>query len=138
MRQSRVRGFDGVLEPARQEDRERRSFAHRALDGDGAPSLPHDAFDGCEAEPGASAWRLGREERLEDAPNYPLGDARSRVAHEERNVFAGRESLTVPAAEDDVLRFEQEAPAVRHRIPRVEREVDDDLLDVPAIGANRV
>ena len=51
---------------ARQEDAERRALADFGVDIDEAAGLLDDAVDGGEAEPGALADLLGREERLED------------------------------------------------------------------------
>src|SRR5260221_522831 len=60
---------------ARQEDREGGALAGLAVDEDEAAGLLDDAVDGGEAEAGAGADFLGREERLEDAREILARDA---------------------------------------------------------------
>ena len=78
---------------ARQKDRELRALARLAVDEDEAAGLLDDAVDGREAEPGAGADLLGREERLEDARQILLGDADAGIGDLDQHIIAGRHDL---------------------------------------------
>src|SRR6185437_12047309 len=69
------RGEGFAARMARQEDRERGALLGLAVDEDESAGLLDDAIDGGEAEAGAGADFLGREERLEDARQILARDA---------------------------------------------------------------
>src|SRR5205085_11485639 len=82
-----------AVEMAQEVDREHGALAGRTVDEDEAAGLLDDAVDGGEAEPGAGADLLGREERLEDAHEILLRDAESGIGDLDEDVVAGRHDL---------------------------------------------
>ncbi len=78
---------------ARQVDLEHGALVRRAVDKDEAAGLLDDAVDRRQAEPGAGADLLGREERLEDALDVLLRDADPGIGDLDQHVVAGRHGL---------------------------------------------
>ena len=104
------------------------------------PALGHDPVDDRQPQARPLALGLGRVERLEGArgdlavhadPGV-LDREPDEVARLDRGVEAG-----LAAVELDVLGRHRERPAVRHGVARVEREVDQRLLDLAAVGLDR-
>ena len=87
--------------------------------------LPGEAVDLAEAEPGALADRLGREERLEDLGEDGGRHALAGVADADHGVVAGLDLAgggeIGGGADDAVSRLDDQRPAARHRIARVHR-----------------
>ena len=101
-----------------------------------AAALLHDAVHGGEAEPGSLPLLLGGEERLEDVGGGLRAHAGTGVAHREGHVGPRRE--VGPArrgrlADLDVANGDPDAPAARHGVARVHREVHEDLLHLARI-----
>src|SRR4030095_12471021 len=84
------------LAGARQEDLERRAAAVLAVNPDVDAVLLDDAVAGGEAETGAAAGRLGREERLEEVPRDVLGHAHAGVADGQHHVVPRLDALVLP------------------------------------------
>ena len=126
----------GAIERARQEDLERRAAAVLAVDPDVAAVLLDDAVAGGEAEAGALARRLGREERLEQVARHLLGHAHAGVADREHHVLARQHALVlarVVLVELDVLGLDRQHAAVRHGVARVDHQVHQHLLELRRI-----
>src|SRR5262249_14874032 len=121
---------------ARQEDGELRALAGLAFDEDEAARLLDDAVDGGETKPGAGAHLLRREERLEDARQILAWNADAGVGHLDLHVFAGRHYL-VGAPHRIFARHvggaDGERAARRHGVPRIDGEIDDDLLELALV-----
>ena len=102
-----------------QMNRERRALPQRAVDGDVAADLQHDAVDRREAEPGTAVRILRREERLEDARARLVGHADAGVADLEHDVAARRSTTRVALADVGVARRDaQRAAAASSRRAR--------------------
>ena len=129
-------------------------LARLALDGDGAAALGHDTEDRRQPQPGPLADSLGREERLEDMRAHLIVHPDSAVLNRESQVVAGLEPLLgreevqatdlgavlrlrVVLGHDHPRRLDGELAAVGHRVPRVDAEVEDDLLDLTGVGEDR-
>ena len=130
----------GVSVGARQVDLERRALAELAVDPDVAAALLDDAVDGREPEPGALAAVLRREERLEEPAAaslrvMPIAGVADRE-HHVRARGASCTSLHERLVELDVRRLDRQACRRRHRVPGVDDEVHEDLLELPGIGVD--
>ncbi len=104
---------------------ERRAAAELALDLEVAAALLDDPVDGREAEPGPLR-PLRREERLDSAGAGVRIHPDAAVPHgqgDERAVGRGH-----------VRGLDRQRAAARHRVPGVDGEVDEHLLDLPWIG----
>ena len=120
----------------RQRDRERRALARLALGPDVTRALPDDAVDGGEAEAGALADLLRREERLEEVRPHVRRHAVAGIADAQQHVRsrrAGDVRREVVALGGDVRGLDDEPAAVRHRVAGVHGEVQQDLFDLRAI-----
>src|SRR5882672_1558060 len=88
-------------------------------------------------QPGALALLLCREERLEDPPLGCLihSDAgvRNREPQPGSRAHSGRKR-GIRAVDVEVRGPDVQPPALRHRVPRIHGEVDEDLLDLSRIG----
>ena len=92
-----------------------------------------------QAESGAAAAALGREERLEDVRPDVLRHARSGVGHGEHDVVAGLHAvvgLHVLFVQPDVGRLNRQLAAVWHGVPGVDREVHQNLFTLAGIEAH--
>ena len=90
----------------------------RALAVDRALVLAHDAVGDRQAEAGALADRLGREERIVDARQVLARNARPGVAD------FGHDSPVFDA------RADRQPAALRHRVARVQEQVQEHLLQL--------
>ena len=97
------------------------------VDLDRAAALLDDAVDGREAEAGAAFLR--REERLEELLALAPRSCRCRCRVSAQRRRARRSSVTTFSGLD------RQRAAVRHRVARVDGEVDDHLLDLRRVGA---
>ena len=105
---------------------------------DVALALLHDAVDGGEAEPGPLPHRLGGEERLEQVterlrrhPLAGIGERQTQVGP--RTDGEARWSAGHLRAELDGPRLQREHPALRHRVPCIEGEIDQHLLELTPV-----
>jgi hypothetical protein len=93
-----------------------------------------------EAEARAAPGPLGGEERLEQVRAHLAAHPGPLVGHREERVRAGARDARghLPAAVDpDVRRLDGELAAGRHGVARVDRQVDQDLLDLPRVEGDR-
>ena len=131
-------GFGGFVD-ARQQDGERGSGPHRAVDGGVAPGLLHDAVHGREPESCPLARRLGREERLEDPAHGLLVHADAGVAYLDGDVVPLLQPAMIArvARRDVPVRgLHEQLTAGRHGVARVHREVHQHLRDLTRVGAH--
>ena len=109
----------------RQRDLEGGALARVALDEDRAPVLLHDPVRDRQPEPGALADALGGEERVVDAPDVLAADPVAGVAHlDHHGVVVG-------------MRAQRQPAAARHRVARVQDQVEEHLLDAVLVAAHR-
>ena len=103
------------------------------LDIDEAAGLLDDAVDRRQAEAGALADILGREERLENLV-HDVGAMPVPVSFDlDQHVIAERQTLVLVAGafvRGDVGGAQREPAAVRHGVACIDREIDDDLLEL--------
>ena len=125
---------------AGQEDVEDAALADFGVTVDEPAGLLDDAVDHRQAEAGALADLLGREERLEDLLDQVRRDAGAGVFHFDDHIFGRREVAVaeLPALfRRHVAGADGQLAASRHGVARVDREVDDDLLELADVGAHR-
>ena len=61
------------------------------------------------------------------------------IAHGKEHVRAGRGirvHRAIPFAERDVRRLDRDPPTPRHRVPRIDDQIDDDLLQLAGVGVH--
>ena len=90
-----------------------------------------------EAEPPALADVLGGEEGLEDAGAGRRIHPGSAIAHGEHHMRAGSRvdvPLHVRVVQLDIARADRELPSLRHGIPSIDGQNEDDLLELPTIS----
>jgi hypothetical protein len=124
----------------RQEDPERGALADFAVDIDEAAGLLDDAVDGGEAEAGALADFLGREERLEDLVADLGRDAGTGVGDVDPHVVGDRHALIGRLRRlfgGDVGGAHGELAAIRHGVARIDGEVHDHLLELRDVNLDR-
>jgi hypothetical protein len=85
------------------------------------------------------ALGFGRVERLE----HPRGDVRAHpgagVADQQPHVPPGDRhgvQIGLPVVEVGLARLDDQGAAAGHRVPRVDRQVHQDLLDLPGVGVD--
>jgi hypothetical protein len=108
-----------------------------AVAEDEAARLLDDAIDGGQAQARALAHVLRREERLPDLLADMFGDAGAGVCHLAGHIFARRHEMGCYRAGGllgDVVGPDRERTTVRHRVARVDGEVDDHLLELVDVG----
>src|SRR5438093_4396818 len=110
----------------RQRDQERRPTTNTAAYPHRPAVALHDALRYPEPEAGPFPW-LRREERLEDLGEQVVRDALAGVLHLDLDGVAP-EDLRFGARAG--LRRDRDGPALRHRVRRVEQEVEEDLLEL--------
>ena len=120
------RGGHGLVH-ARQVDLEGRSPPRLGIHGDEPARLLHDPVHGGEPQPGSFAGFLCREKRLEDAGLGLLVHADARIRHGQHDV------PTRARFHHHVGRLDGQPPSPRHRVAGVDRQIDDDLLELPGI-----
>src|SRR3954469_5560853 len=139
-RASRRRGLE---RPAyrRQIDAERRAFTNGAVNPDESVALLDDAIHGGEPETRALAWRLRREERIEDARLNFRGHADTGVADEDVDVAAGlhwRSANGKRFRHVDHVGREAKLTAREHGVACVDGQVYQRVLELRRINANRI
>ena len=103
-------------------------------------ALLDDAVDGGQAEAGALALRLRREEGFEQVPHDLRAHSATRVRHGQGDV---RTRLGIPTTrglifvEHGLAGRDLDRSPVRHRLARIEDEVQEDLLDLHGIRVDR-
>src|SRR5687768_5861013 len=120
----------------REVDAEAGPLPDRAIDRDMAADLIHDSVTRGEAQPRTSSERFCREERLEDLRHDVAAHPHTRVADGQKHVLARGKLKSVDLAvvlEADITGGDRQRPAVRHRVPRIYREIDQHLLELAKV-----
>ena len=102
-----------------------------------AAGLLDDPVDHRKAQPGALTHPLGGEEGLEDLLQVFGGDSRPAVDHPDHRIVARRHQRPVAAQgfdQGDRLGLDHDAAARRHRVPGVDHQVDQHLLQLPSVA----
>jgi hypothetical protein len=98
-----------------------------------------DAVNGGQAEAGALAFGLGREERLEGAFEGCLAHTGAVVGDAEPHVAARLCAVSRPGLvfiDHDRVDADVDRAAGRHGVARVDHEVEQDLFDLPGVGSD--
>ena len=124
----------------RQEDAERGALTGLGVDIDKAAGLLDDAIHRRQAEAGALADFLGREERLKDLVDDLRGNAGAGVDDIDPHIFRRRHALVGEAP--GLLRCHvggsnRQRAAIGHRIAGVNGQIDDHLLELRQIRLDR-
>ena len=125
---------------ARNENAEGRALAELRIHVDETAGLLDDAVDGREPEPGALADILGGVEGVENLVDDLRRDAGAGVLDLDQHIFAERHPLVLERRAllgADIRRAQRELAAVRHGIARIDREIDDHLLELADVGLDR-
>src|SRR5205809_439378 len=89
--------------------------------------------DHAEAETASLVGRLGREERFESPLKHFRRHTHSTVAHRQQDVVTGydlRMARCILLIEADVFRLDDEAAAAEHGVARIDRQVENSLIDL--------
>ena len=119
----------------RKVDLDRRPFIDFAVDPDAAAALLDDSVDG--REPEAGPLRLGGEKGLEEVGLDLLAHPGPSVAHRQYRVdprLRKSQPVGFPFAQIYACRPDDEAAPLRHRLPGIDHQVHDHLLDLARIG----
>ncbi|GJD69837.1 hypothetical protein MMMDOFMJ_2775 [Methylobacterium gnaphalii] len=117
----------------------RGAVAKLRIDPDLPAGLAHEAVDHRQPEPRALADRLRREERLEGLGDHVRRHAGAGIGDAEREVLAG---LQVPVPRRTLVHplvggLDGDAAAIRHRVARVDAEVQQRVLELRGIDHHR-
>src|SRR6478609_1445355 len=118
---------------SRQQDRDRGPLAEFAAHLDGSAGLMGKTVDLREAQPGALADRFGGEEGIEYLAQHVRCDTGAGVVNRNRDVFAGIGFFAKRAVMDG----NRDRSAVRHRIARVDHEIDQRGLEFGDVDHDR-
>src|SRR6185437_16856375 len=100
--------------------------------------LAGDAVDLAEAEARSLAGLLGGVERLDGSGEYVFGHAAPGIGHRQLDITPGGEVGRDGARHlGQVDGADRDGPALGHRVPRVEREIENGVLDLPGIDEYR-
>ena len=120
----------------RQQNGHRGPEPHLAVNPDVPSALLHDAVAGRETQASALSLPLGGEERFEQVGQHVVGHPGSGIGDRQRDVVAGyhlRMSCAVLVAHREIGRFDDQPAAVRHGVPSVDGQVDQELLNLAGI-----
>ena len=121
-----------VLVVARQIYPEHRALADDAVAEDEAAGLLDDTIDSRKTEARALADVLGREERLPYLVEDILGNSGTGILHFAQHILARRhrELARLLGGNTGIRRAYRQGTTIRHRIARIDGEIDDDLLEL--------
>ena len=115
-------------------------MAGLAVDFDVAARLLDETIDLAQAEAGALAGLFGGEERLEGARGDLLPHADALVGHRDQHVLTWAHLGVVRAigfVEQDVAGLDGQAAALRHRIARIDGEIENRGFQLHRVGLDR-
>ena len=118
--------LSAVAMDARQEHLDRGAGTRFAGDPHRAAELRRDAVDLCQPQAAALADRLGGEERLEGSLQHIAGHAHAGIDHRDPHVIARIERSAERPRADARCPSRSQPAAIRHRVARVDREVEHD------------
>ena len=128
-----------VLGMTRQVDAHRRALADLGIDPDLPARLAREAIDHRQAQPGALAERLGREERLERLGDDLRASCRCRY-RSRRSRHTGRpaDPAGAPRARRAIVGgLDRQLAAVGHGIARVDAEVENGVFELVGVDQRR-
>ena len=131
--------FDAAL-AQRQVQPERRAPALGAFDPHMPARTAGEAVDHRQAKPGSLPDRLGREERLENLLEGLVGHANAGVAHADHDIVTGFDLLlreTLSVGQDFTGGDNRQRAPLRHRVARVDRQIEDRILELMGIRQRR-
>src|SRR5256885_270306 len=105
---------------ARQQHRHRRALAEFAAHPDRSAGLMDETMNLRKTKPGTFADRLGREEWVEYFSEDVGSDAGAGILHRDRDIIPGVRRFR----EGTVTRGNRDRAAARHRVTRVDGEID--------------
>ena len=111
----------------------RGSVTDLGVELDVAPRLLDETVHHAEAESGPLPSSFGAEERLEHALDIFRRNACSRVRHGNQHVGPGRDlgmDGRIVGVEFDGGGLDRQAPALRHRVPRVQGQVEQGRVEL--------
>ncbi len=124
---------------SRQVDFDRGPLAHLGIDSDVPAGLLDEAVDLAEAEACTLADLLCSEERVEGLGDHLLRHSGAGVCNRDKQVLArqyARLGGGIALIKVGILRFDRKAPALRHSVARVDREVEKYVFELVLIGVD--
>ncbi len=121
---------------ARQINLDRRADADLGIDFHVTAGLTDEAIDLAETKAGSLADFLGRVERVE-CPHQNIGrHSRSRIGDGEKHVLPRRDRIFLGESivHIGIRCLDRQLAAVRHRVARIDRKVDDSIFKLNAVG----
>src|SRR5512146_989095 len=107
---------------------------------DETSALPHYPVDAGQSEPAARLFSGSSEIGLEQVSLHLGSDSAPRIANAQSNIIPRLDALLrcLIVVDRDNYGRDCEAPAARHGVPRIGHQYRQDLLDLPAIGHDRL
>ena len=137
-RSASVRRLSLATDEARQIDLHRAAFARLAVDRHVAARLLDETVHHGKPETGPSTERLRGEERFECLADHVGRHADAGIADGEQHVLPGSDLGVrggIAIVEISIRRLDRQPAAVRHRVARVDREVEQHVLELVGIDA---
>ena len=110
-------------------------FARLTIDFDSPAALRNRSIDHGESKPGPFATFLGCEERFKNPPKEFRRDAASRIADSQENAFGDFFKFR-GNRQDFIFRLEAECSSCGHRVARIHRQIQQDLLHLIGVRHN--
>ena len=107
------------------------------IDANLPAGLTNKSMDHGEPKPGSLADRLGRKERIESLRNDVRRHAGASIGDAERDVLAGSKLplLRRPLVQPFVGGFDGDAASVRHRVARIDAEIEQGAFELRRIDS---
>ena len=134
------RDLGGGRNMARQEDAEGRALADFGIDEDDASGLLDDAVNHRQSEARAFPDFLGGKKGLEDLFLQLRRNAGAGVGDLEQDIFGRRQQRFLERGafgRRDIARAERDLAALRHRVARIDHEIDHDLLELVEVSLHQ-
>ena len=120
-----------------QEDRKNRPLAERARTENIAAGLFYNAIHHGEAETGALSDVLGGKKRFEDFVFYFRRDAMSEILDLDCDIIGWNQRCLIETGafgRHDIAGPQDDLAALRHRVARIDDQIDEDMLELVDIG----
>ena len=128
---------NGIIQRPRQIEPHRGADAHLAVDREMAARLHGEAVDHAEAEAGGDGRRLGGEEWFSRPLDHVGWHAGAGIGHRENNIVALRHFGVLGGIRRRQTRvggLDREVAAMRHRIARIQCQIEQRIADLRRIG----
>src|SRR5271154_2097590 len=116
-----------------QEDSYARPLFQLAVNLNVPARLLDEAIDHAKTKAGASTRRLRREERFESAPTHLLRHPRACIGYGNEDIATGADfwvHLRVVRIKAGLRQIDRQVSAARHRVSRINREVEQGVLQL--------